>query len=277
MRFVGLSMLIVLLQGTPAHAAQVDWEHRVDDQTGWPALTVGIGVADDGSVIDGQPSGGSSRRSLVQYSWIPADNESTLGLEHLCPLPGDPLGGWIYRLVGRARGTGAVVSEEIVCVPRDPAGSSAPTPPAAPAAPTIEEIWRAVALPAPQVATDPATRGITGLETRFWIDTAPTATVSATLDGYTIIGTATVVGYRIDPGDAAPVVASHPGTPDAPALRHTYETKGAYTLTATTTWRAEATMTGPGIGVPQPVDLGVASLTTTRTYPVNEVVARLTR
>lgn len=240
-------------------------------------LRVGIAYADDGSVIDGQPSGARSRLALVHYSWIPADNDSTLGLEHLCPLPGDPLGGWVHRLVGRARGSGAVVSEEIVCVPRDPAGSSAPTPPAAPAAPTIEEIWRSVALPPPRIATDPATRGITGLETRYWIETTPTATVSATLDGYTITGTATIVAYRIDPGDTPPHTAAHPGTPDTPALRHTYETKGTYTLTATTTWRAEATMTGPGIGTPQPVDLGVASLTTTRTYQVNEIVARLTR
>jgi hypothetical protein len=269
--------IAVLLPAGSGAAAVPGSDAELHGDGGSATLEVGIGIAHDGRLIDAQAAAGGSRRPLVRYEWIAADNESTLGLEHLCPLPDDPIGGWVHRLVGYARGSGAVVSEEIVCVPRDPAATVAPSPPAAPGAPTIEEIWRAVALPAPQVATDPATRGITGLETRLWIDTAPTATVSATLDGYTITGTATIVVYRVDPGDAPPVTAAHPGTPDTPALRHTYETKGTYTLTATTTWRAEATMTGPGIDVPQPVDLGVASLTTTRTYRVNEVIARLTR
>ena len=39
--------------------------------------------------------------------------------------------------------------------------------------------------------------------------------------------------------------------------------------------RAEAVMTGPGITNPVPVDLGAATLTTTRTYRVIEIVPQL--
>jgi len=273
----GVLALATLVSAGETHATVPDPRGELHGDAESAELTVGLGVADDGLLIEPRHAGSRSSRSLVVYEWIAADNPNTLGLEHLCPLPGDPLGGWVHLLVGRVRGSGDVVTSDIVCLPRDPTSDSAPPAPPVPSAPSIEEIWRSVALPPPRVRTDPPARGITGLETRYWIDTAPTATVSVTVDGYTVTGSATVVAMRVDPGDGAAIRVGGPGGPDSPALRHTYETKGRYTLRATTTWRADVRLTGPGIAAATPVDLGVASLTTTRTYQVNEIVVRLTR
>jgi hypothetical protein len=94
-------------------------------------------------------------------------------------------------------------------------------------------------------------------------------------DGYTVTGTAHLVAYTIDTGESV-VDATGPGTEDAPAARHTYETKGTYTLTVTAVWQAEATMTAPGITTPVTVDLGTATITTTQPYEVHEIRSQLT-
>ena len=54
-------------------------------------------------------------------------------------------------------------------------------------------------------------------------------------------------------------------------MRHTYETKGQYTIRVATMWRGQFVMTGPGITTPLPVDLRTAQLTNTRAYPVVEI------
>ena len=98
--------------------------------------------------------------------------------------------GVTYRLIGRTL-DGQVVGEQIVCVPIvDP---TAPLPAAARAArlPTIEAIWREAHLPEPLIGLDPATRGITGLDTRIWTETGNHLVIAATLNGYRISGTRT--------------------------------------------------------------------------------------
>ncbi|GIU86593.1 MAG: hypothetical protein KatS3mg009_1108 [Acidimicrobiia bacterium] len=260
--------------GAAAGESGVDGGGALGSHGGTVTLTVEMTAAGGGGVAAGPAVGGASR-SLVHYELEAADNENTVGLENLCPPRLGTTFGWVHVRRGRARGSGAVVSEEIVCIPLGPGGGPAPAPPA-PRAPTIDEIWRRVALPVPRLGTDPAARGITGLETRLWVESPPSVTVAVALDGWTVTGTATVVGYRAGTGDGAAATAAVPGTPGTPTVRHTYETKGTYALTAATTWAAQVTIAGPA-GAPQPVDIGSAVLTLTRPYRVHEVVTRLTR
>jgi hypothetical protein len=138
--------------------------------------------------------------------------------------------------------------------------------------PTIGEIWDAVALSPPQIGVSPGDEGVTGLETRLWAANPRTDVgVSVTLDGFTVTGTAHLVGYRFDFGDGDATTTSTAGSAAVPAARHVYETKGAYALRIAALWRGQFEMTGPGIATPVPVDLRTAQLTTTRNYRVAEI------
>jgi hypothetical protein len=210
-------------------------------------------------------------------------NSSTpFSLEHLCNAsnaPFDPAGsaipwGWRYTVYLRDRSTGALVGEpQQICVPlTDAASGTPPAPPTLPEPPTIGEIWDAVALSAPNVGVSPANEGVTGLETRLWAANPRTdVAVSVTLDGFTVTGTAHLVGYSFDFGDGDAITTTTAGDARAPAARHVYETKGAYALRIAALWRGQFVMSGPGITTPVPVDLRTAQLTTTRSYRVVEI------
>ena len=60
--------------------------------------------------------------------------------------------------------------------------------------PAFGEAWNRAQVPAPTVTLDPATRGITGLDTRISTAGPATVTIAATIRGYTITGTATLDG-----------------------------------------------------------------------------------
>ena len=150
-----------------------------------------------------------------------------------------------------------------------------PSPPPLPEPPTVEEIWERAALPAPTIGVNPNGFGITGLETWLWTDAAQPIQLSVSLAGYTITGTATPVAYAFDTGDSTPTLSTAAGTEAEPAARHTYETKGTYTLHVSSVWTAEATLTGPEIPTPIRIDLGTATLTASRDYQVREIVTRL--
>ncbi len=203
-------------------------------------------------------------------------------LEHLCNAanaPFDPNGGqvpwgWRYTVYKRDRATGALIGEpEDICVPlTDITSPTPPPPPVLPQPPTIGEIWNAAALPAPQIGISPTTEGVTGLETWMWAaDPRTTVAVSVTLNGFTVTGTAQLTGYHFDFGEGAPASSTTGGSADRPAVRHTYETKGQYTIRVATMWRGQFVMTGPGITTPLPVDLRTAQLTNTRAYRVVEI------
>ena len=99
----------------------------------------------------------------------------------------------------------------------------------------------------------------------MWAANAQTSVaVSVTLDGFTVTGTAQLVGYEFDFGDGASTSTTTGGSEPQPAVRHTYETKGEYTLASRACGAASFVMTGPGITTPLPVDLRTAQLTTTR-------------
>jgi len=53
---------------------------------------------------------------------------------------------------------------------------------------------------------------------------------------------------------------------------YTFETKGDHAIAVSAIWRGTTELTGPGLpgGLPA-VDLGRAAITSTLTYPVNEI------
>ncbi len=119
-------------------------------------------------------------------------------------------------------------------------------------------------LPAPTVGLDPATRGITGLETRISTTGPTTIAIAATIRGYAITGTATLDHYAISV-DGGPEI-------DAANGRYTFEKKGKHTVAVSAVWHGVSTLTGPAPLTPlTDLDIGTATITSTRTYPVNEI------
>jgi len=250
-----------------------------------------VGIADAqhptrGDAPSGTVGGDAAAYRPFVYEAVP-NSSSGFSLEHLCNAanaPFDPNGGtvpwgWRYTVYKRDRATGALVGEpEEICVPlTDPTATKPPPAPELPQPPTLGEIWNAAALPRPEIAMSPDARGITGLETRMWAaNPERDVAVSVNLRGFTVTGTAHLVGYSFDFGEGSPVDAPAGGSVDAPAARHTYETKGSYQIRVAALWRGEFEMTGPAITDPVPVDLRTAQLTSTRDYPVAEIRSVLT-
>jgi hypothetical protein len=154
------------------------------------------------------------------------------------------------------------VDDHLVCVPFATPG--VPPPPPLPQPPTLAETWRAAHLPTPTILTDPATRGITGLDTRIWTTGPKTVAIAAPVRGYRIVGTATLDHYTISVDGGPPQ--------DAGTGHFVFETKGNHTIVIGAVWHGSATLTGPGLIAPIALaDIGTATLTSTRTYPVNEI------
>ncbi len=227
-------------------------------------VQVGLTYSNPGSSTRG--AGATPLVSFVSYRVVP--ERATIGsLAGWCAVPGNPLGGAEYHIIGTAP-NGAVVADYRTCVPIQPAG--VPPTVALPQPPTLAETWRAARLPAPAIHTDPATRGITGLDTRIWTAGSTTTSIAASIRGYRIVGTATLDHYTISV-DGGPVQ-------DAGRGHYTFETKGRHTIAIGAVWHATATLTGPQLAAPVVLaDIGTATLTVTRTYPVNEIRAVLQR
>lgn len=199
---------------------------------------------------------------VITYK-VETDNHQVPGdMSGLCGI--DPLHGkfgWTYRFIGTTV-DGAVVIDEVVCVPFD--NSPKPKPPAPPQLPTLEETWNAANLPTPAIVTDPPNRGITNLPTRIAATSPTTLTVSATIRGYRIVGTATLdhVLISVDGGPATRAANDS----------YTFATKGNHTITIAAVWHGRATLTGPGLNGPIALaDIGTATLTAQRDYPVHEL------
>jgi hypothetical protein len=233
-------------------------------------VAVGITVTGPGSGAPGAP-GDAAARPLVHYlvSWsIDPTPAQTGSLNGLCAAPGgtaqQPLFGFLYHLVG-TDASGTIVDDRFVCIAfpnGDP--TQRPAAPAVPAVPTFGEAWNHAQLPAPAVTLDPESRGITGLDTRI-SSAGPTAVViAATIRGFTITGTATLDHYEISVDGQPPI--------NAGTGHHTFETKGDHTVAVSAIWRGTAALAGPGLPAALPaLDLGTATITSTRTYPVNEI------
>jgi hypothetical protein len=213
--------------------------------------------------------GATPLASYVSYEVL-GDGPAKAGdLSGLCFVGNDTSKpGFQYRIIGTAA-NGEVVEDRLVCVAFGP-GREPPAPPPLPRLPTVEEAWAAAHLPDPVVTTDPAVRGITGLETRISTTGPTTMSVDASVSGYHMIATVHLDHYTIRVDGGPPVTADH----DA----YTFETKGNHTIEIAAVWRGEATLTGPDLIAPIHIDdIGTATLTTTRTYPVHEVRSVLQR
>jgi hypothetical protein len=139
-----------------------------------------------------------------------------------------------------------------------------PPSPEFPDLPTYEEAWRSARIPNPLITTDPAARGITGLETRISTAGPTELRISATVRGYTITGIATLDHYTISIDGSAPKRADH----DV----FVFETKGKHTITIAAVWRGRATLVGNELVEPMELgDIGTATVTATREYQVHEV------
>jgi hypothetical protein len=195
------------------------------------------------------------------------------GLSGICPVPGVPVPppwGWWWNVFTIDNATGALVSVTFVCVPLA-AGQPPPgTPPQVARPPTIGEIWAHVPLPQPTLGLSPVSGGVTGLATWIWGVSATQAAIDATINGYTVTGTAHVIGWSFATGDGTVVARVTGGTATAPALRHVYERTGTYPLSVTTLWSANVTISGPGFPA-RATPIGQALLSGEHDYPVVQV------
>lgn len=258
---VSLIVCVVLCCATtPVAAATVGSTGQLGDGGN---VSVGVTVSTPG--IDA-PIDLSKGTSTAWLDWAVARDAAHQGdLNGLClPPQTDPshvVLGALYHVIGRDRATGAVVYDEFQCVPITAAGvTPSPQPPQLP---TVEDAWRAAHLPTPSILLDPASRGITGLETRIWTDPQAPLRIAASVGGYTITGTATPAGYtiHIDDGPVTTTGEAH----------FTFETKGVHIIRIGVVWHGTATLTGPDLARPITTDIGTATITTTRPYPVNEI------
>lgn len=232
-------------------------------------ITVGVTVVAPGSGTPGHAGSGSGR-PLIDYliSWsVDPTAAQTGSLNGICGATnaaGAVVPGFQFHLIGRDA-AGNVVDDRFECVALvDLDATGRPTLAALPAVPTFAEAWNSVHIPAPSVVLDPASRGITGLDTRISTAGPASLTIAASIRGYTITGTATLDHYAIsvDGRSATNAAQGHV----------TFETKGTHTVAISAIWHGIATLTGPDFpaGLPA-LDIGEATVTSTRTYPVNEI------
>lgn len=258
-----LAVMWLVTLPNAAHAGVQDVGSSTDGGT----VTVGETVTAPGSGT----AGDDSARPVVHFdvTWVTAPDTAPAGdLEGLCAAPGStpdaPVFGYRYHLIG-TDAAGKIVDDEYICVAftnGDPA--IRPPIPALPAVPTFGEAWNSAPIPPPVVTLDPATRGITGLDTLISTAGPATVTIAATIRGYTITGTANLDHYAISV-DGQPVI-------DAGAGHYTFETKGDHTVAVSAVWHGTAVITGPALAVGRPaIDLGLATVTSTRTYTVHEI------
>jgi hypothetical protein len=270
-----LAMTGVVLHASSVRAAEGSGELHNG------TFAVGVEVESPGSQPVARDAGDRTLPRLIHYVATPLPNDTLGSLENLCNARSPASGGagvvygWLYRVIAYTA-DGRIVSDVHVCVafPDQSDRSRPPPPPTLPEPPTIGEVWRAIQLPRPVIGVNPVSRGVTGLTTRLWSAGAQTARVGATIDGFTVTGTARVVEYRFAT-DEGYLGASGPGSEIDPAFTHDFATKGAHTLLVSSVWRATVAMTGPGVAVPIPIDINIAVLTATVDYPVTEVRSRL--
>jgi hypothetical protein len=251
---------ILSLAVPPANADFNDPTAELSDEG---TVTVGIKLVAPGA--EGAEGGSTPLVGYVSYQYF--DGTAQPGdLSGLCSI-GDDFGA-LFRVVGTTP-DGTIVDDHTVCVPFTE-GDPTPHPPPLPQPPTVAEAWNAAKLPAPVITTDPATRGITGLETRISTTGPTTITIDATIRGYRVVGTATLDHYTVSVDGGSATNTDH--------STYTFETKGMHTIEIRAVWRGTATLTGPDLLGPITLgDIGTATITTTRQYPVHEVRSELTR
>jgi hypothetical protein len=168
----------------------------------------------------------------------------------------------LYQLIDRT--TNEIVDTRVACIDRAAGTVSPPVPP------NPDAVWDRVPLPPPEVRVNPAAGGLTGLETFFWYDQPADARLDVDLDGFVVTLDAKAVRWRWRTGDGTELTSSQPGTAEAAAASHIYETKGDYTLTIEVTWAGTYQFSGPGL-VPVVVPLGERTFNGRAPFPVTEI------
>lgn len=137
------------------------------------------------------------------------------------------------------------------------------------APPSAESALAAANLPTTSVPTSPEVTGLVGMENWFWYEGPTTLTVNVELDGWTGTAVARAVEWHWDFGDGASASSTTPGSPDDPAVTHTYTVQGTNDIVLTVTWEADFTFTGFGAAVQ--TGLGTIDFPSgTRSYVVEE-------
>ncbi len=232
-------------------------------------VVIHVDVVAPGSGTPGR-AGSSSKRPLIEYlvSWsLDTVAAQTGSINGVCRVPSATAAivfGFQYHFIG-TDAQGKVVDDRFVCVAfANGDATQRPAAPALPPVPTFGEAWNSVQLPAPPVTLDPAARGITGLDTRISTAGPASVVIAATIRGYTITGTATLDHYAISVDGGPPTIASQG--------HFSFETKGNHTVAINAVWHGVAILAGPDLPAAVPgLDLGEATITSTRTYPVNEI------
>ena len=155
--------------------------------------------------------------------------------------------------------------------------------------PDTDEWWLYVVgiIEDPSVTLNPHTLGVTGIDTWFWYDgnttdgpIAATYTDAVTGITYAIEIRAAIDQFEWDTGDGNTYTRTEPGSdanlPATAAVTHVYETKAIYDVTITVRWTAEVRVdVGAGWTPWAPIP-GSYEPSVTLTYPVSEIVTRIT-
>lgn len=250
-----IGIVLVAVAGISAHAEPSGEGGFCDLQ---PALCAEIGDHDD------EPAPGTGivprrPRELPRFFWREAE---LTGWPHCSGLEGRQLFLWLID-----RATNQVIDTRYRC-PDPTVRSAGTTFPPVPPAP--ERVWDQAPLPTPEVRVNPAGDGLTGLATWLWHDQPTTASLALQLDGYNVTLNARAIRFRWRLGDGTDVTTTTPGTAQAPAGTHVYESKGDYTITLDVTWTGTYTFSGPSVD-PITVELGERTFTGQRPYHVVEI------
>jgi hypothetical protein len=154
--------------------------------------------------------------------------------------------GFVYRHSLRSLETGEILRVTFGCVGQGDPAAAPIAPPPPPAPPTFEELVAATPIPAPEITANPSGRGLTGLESWFWASNLRTVNTSVSLRGWTVTGALAIGGWVWDTGDGGRYETDGPGTAEAPAVRHVYETKGRWPVSLEVSWSGSYTVSGYG-------------------------------
>jgi hypothetical protein len=286
-RRVGAIVAVALACSLPAVARAATGSGSGRLGGGTPELGVGllVSTAGDGAGHEIYGAGDEGAPRPVFTRAVPATSgDGVAGLSNLCKTPNGPTGpeyeignGWWFDIELFATADGHYLATiATVCQPLA-APFTEPVAPVLTQPPTIGEIWQSVGLPAPAIGVSPEAKGYTGLASWVWAGgSAQPVTIAVQLGGFTISGTAHIIGYGAFPGEGGWVRSRNQGGPGDPAFAHTYERTGTYRLGVATLWSAATVLTGPGLAAPLTIDLGTAVVTNARDYPVVSVRSRLT-
>lgn len=265
-------LLLALLLATPAYAPDQD---QPDASGGVGESSFWVGIIAPGETGSGGPvpAGSPAAPRPYTYSWLPA---SAAGYPVVAACVGDDGDTGVPFLLVVQDLSGAIVAREPRCIGLTPDGT--PALPELPEVPSIGEIWAAALrdLTRPALGINPRPTGLTGLETWLWYEGPRELAVSASIGAFTVTGTARLEEVTFDMGEGDPVTATEPGSETEPAARFVYERKGTYDLEVTARWAAELVLSGPGLPA-RPTPIGTAVLSSSETYPVQEVRGLLVR